>query len=341
MQVFGFTLNLLTLLAIVLVGRASSSTTPSSSSRTSSATSARARRRSQAALVGARELVGPDHRHDHHAGRGLRAHRLAGRPHRRAVPRVRLHARRRGLHLRRRRADAVADDVVAPAQRRARATGSRARRSTAASTRSSARYERMLGATLRGAARRSTSVWIALTLLARADVPVLADGAGAQRGPGRRLRRHRRAAQRDARAAHAVHRRRSSEHLRVDARVRSQLPDHVPDGGFGGMLVKPWDERKRNIFRIQEELAPKLARITGIRAPAFLPPALPSAGHLPGRVRHRVDGEPRGARPLRAAARRRRRSRAGSSPSRRSPTCASIRRRRRSSSTATRSRRWG
>ena len=70
-----------------------------------------------------------------------------------------------------------------------------------------------------------------------------------------------------------------------------------PTGGFGGMLVKPWGERKRSIFPIQQELAPKLARIPGVRAPAFLPPALPSAGHLPGRVRHRLDGEPRGADP--------------------------------------------
>jgi multidrug efflux pump len=54
-----------------------------------------------------------------------------------------------------------------------------------------------------------------------------------------------------------------------------------PGGGFGGMLVKPWDERSRNIFAIQEELTPKLNRITGVRAPAFLPSALPNAGTFP------------------------------------------------------------
>ncbi|HXX65966.1 MAG TPA: efflux RND transporter permease subunit, partial [Polyangiaceae bacterium] len=54
-----------------------------------------------------------------------------------------------------------------------------------------------------------------------------------------------------------------------------------PTGGFGGMLVKPWEERRRTTFAIQEELAPKLNRITGIRAPAFLPSALPSAGTFP------------------------------------------------------------
>jgi multidrug efflux pump len=54
-----------------------------------------------------------------------------------------------------------------------------------------------------------------------------------------------------------------------------------PNGGFGGVLVKPWSERKRSIFPIQEELAGKLSHIAGIRAPAFLPPALPSPGTFP------------------------------------------------------------
>jgi multidrug efflux pump len=54
-----------------------------------------------------------------------------------------------------------------------------------------------------------------------------------------------------------------------------------PTGGFGGILVKPWEERKRSIFPIQEELFGKLSKIAGIRAPAFLPSALPSAGTFP------------------------------------------------------------
>ncbi|MDP9150566.1 MAG: efflux RND transporter permease subunit [Myxococcota bacterium] len=54
-----------------------------------------------------------------------------------------------------------------------------------------------------------------------------------------------------------------------------------PTAGFGGLLVKPWDERKRSIFPIQEELAGKLSRVSGVRAPAFLPSALPSAGFFP------------------------------------------------------------
>ena len=54
-----------------------------------------------------------------------------------------------------------------------------------------------------------------------------------------------------------------------------------PSGGFGGMIVKPWAERKRSIFPIQQEVFNKLRTIAGIRAPAFLPSALPNAGFLP------------------------------------------------------------
>jgi multidrug efflux pump len=54
-----------------------------------------------------------------------------------------------------------------------------------------------------------------------------------------------------------------------------------PSGGFGGMIVKPWTERKRDIFGIQQELFVKLMGITGVLAPVFLPPALPSSGIFP------------------------------------------------------------
>jgi multidrug efflux pump len=54
-----------------------------------------------------------------------------------------------------------------------------------------------------------------------------------------------------------------------------------PSGGFGGMIVKPWTERKRDIATIQQELFGKLMRITGVMAPVFLPPALPSSGIFP------------------------------------------------------------
>jgi multidrug efflux pump len=54
-----------------------------------------------------------------------------------------------------------------------------------------------------------------------------------------------------------------------------------PSGGFGGMIVKPWNERPRNIFQIHQELFGKQMMLTGVQAPVFLPPALPSPGLFP------------------------------------------------------------
>ena len=54
-----------------------------------------------------------------------------------------------------------------------------------------------------------------------------------------------------------------------------------PGSGFGGMLAKPWEERKRSIFPIQVELNQKLSKVAGVRSPAFLPSALPSPGTFP------------------------------------------------------------
>jgi len=57
-----------------------------------------------------------------------------------------------------------------------------------------------------------------------------------------------------------------------------------PNMGFGGMIVKPWGERKRTIFDIHEEVSGKLMNIAGVSAPVFLPPALPSPGFFPVEV---------------------------------------------------------
>jgi multidrug efflux pump len=54
-----------------------------------------------------------------------------------------------------------------------------------------------------------------------------------------------------------------------------------PSSGFGGVLATPWTKRSRTIFAIQRELNRKLAGIAGVRAPAFLPSALPNPGLLP------------------------------------------------------------
>ena len=54
-----------------------------------------------------------------------------------------------------------------------------------------------------------------------------------------------------------------------------------PTGGFAGMVVKPWDARPRTIFQILPEVQQKLQIITGIRIFPVLPPALPGGGQFP------------------------------------------------------------
>ena len=51
-----------------------------------------------------------------------------------------------------------------------------------------------------------------------------------------------------------------------------------PTGGFSGLLVKPWSERHRKIFQILPEVQAKLARIPGVQFQAGLPSSLPSGG---------------------------------------------------------------
>jgi multidrug efflux pump len=54
-----------------------------------------------------------------------------------------------------------------------------------------------------------------------------------------------------------------------------------PAGGFWGDGLKPWDERKRSSAQILPEVQAKLAAIPGIQTFAILPPALPGGGTFP------------------------------------------------------------
>ena len=54
-----------------------------------------------------------------------------------------------------------------------------------------------------------------------------------------------------------------------------------PSSGFSGMVVKPWNERERNIFQIMPEVQQKLHGITGISMFPVTPPALPGGGQFP------------------------------------------------------------
>ncbi len=54
-----------------------------------------------------------------------------------------------------------------------------------------------------------------------------------------------------------------------------------PSSGFGGMVLKPWAERKRNVFKILPEVQQKLQAIPGIQIFPVVPPALPGGGQFP------------------------------------------------------------
>jgi multidrug efflux pump len=54
-----------------------------------------------------------------------------------------------------------------------------------------------------------------------------------------------------------------------------------PTSGFGGMVVKPWGERDRTIFEILPEVQAKLYAIPGIQMFPVTPPALPGGGQFP------------------------------------------------------------
>ena len=54
-----------------------------------------------------------------------------------------------------------------------------------------------------------------------------------------------------------------------------------PNSGFAGMVVQPWGERERAIFQILPEVQQKVRAIPGIRTLPVLPPALPGGGQFP------------------------------------------------------------
>jgi multidrug efflux pump len=52
-------------------------------------------------------------------------------------------------------------------------------------------------------------------------------------------------------------------------------------GGFSGMVTKPWSERKKTTEQLLMEVAPKLGAIPGVRVIPMTPAALPGAGDFP------------------------------------------------------------
>jgi len=54
-----------------------------------------------------------------------------------------------------------------------------------------------------------------------------------------------------------------------------------PTGGFGGMVTKPWKERKKTTAQLHMESAQKLGQIPGIRVIPIVPAPLPGGGDFP------------------------------------------------------------
>jgi multidrug efflux pump len=54
-----------------------------------------------------------------------------------------------------------------------------------------------------------------------------------------------------------------------------------PTGGFWGVIFKPWDERKRNVFQLLPEVGGRIAAVPGVQSFGILPPALPGGGTFP------------------------------------------------------------
>ncbi|PYX75528.1 MAG: multidrug efflux protein [Acidobacteria bacterium] len=54
-----------------------------------------------------------------------------------------------------------------------------------------------------------------------------------------------------------------------------------PSGGFGGMVTKPWSQRKKTAQQLLVESTGPLSKIPGIRVIPLTPPALPGGGNFP------------------------------------------------------------
>ena len=55
----------------------------------------------------------------------------------------------------------------------------------------------------------------------------------------------------------------------------------APGNSISGMVFKPWDKRKRNVFAIQKQLSGDISKITGFKAFVVNPPPLPGSQGYP------------------------------------------------------------
>src|SRR2546430_4478770 len=54
-----------------------------------------------------------------------------------------------------------------------------------------------------------------------------------------------------------------------------------PNGGFGGMVTKPWSQRTKPTQQLMMEAMGPLSKIAGVRVPPQVPPPLPGGGNFP------------------------------------------------------------
>jgi len=55
----------------------------------------------------------------------------------------------------------------------------------------------------------------------------------------------------------------------------------MPTGGFSGLVTKPWADRDRDVFQMMPEVQQKLSTISGVKILPITPPALPGGGQFP------------------------------------------------------------
>jgi multidrug efflux pump len=65
-----------------------------------------------------------------------------------------------------------------------------------------------------------------------------------------------------------------------------------PNGGFGGMVTKPWSERKKTAQQLLLESAGRLSKLAGVRVIPLTPPPLPGGGDFPVDFVIATPGEP-------------------------------------------------
>jgi multidrug efflux pump len=64
------------------------------------------------------------------------------------------------------------------------------------------------------------------------------------------------------------------------------------DRAFSGLVLKPWAQRKRTVFQVAPDVQAKVSRIPGIRAFVATPPSLPGGGQFPVEIVIGATAEP-------------------------------------------------